>query len=154
MSWPGLIWLGSNDLFVPAGTFVVPYEVWDDDINPGQSLWFEFGDENERGLMDDPTGRSERDLIQSAANAWKQGVPLVAKRVGRLVRVFRLWNGPPRKLSDWRQLPFGGSMMLSPVPCEKEEELAYFRTQYLGRQGVGNFAVETRDNGSLWVSKG
>lgn len=154
MSWRGIFWLGPDDLFVPAGTFVVPNEVWGDDIASGQRLWFGFEDEDERGLCDDASGRNEQNLIEEATRSWKWGVPVLAKRVGQFVRAFRLWDGPPRKLSDWRQLASGHSMMLSPVPCEKEEELAFGRASYLSKQGVGTFAVETRDDGSLWVSKG
>lgn len=153
MSAPSLFWLDANNLFVPPRTFVVPSAIWEDDIAPGQCLWFGFEGENERGLRDDEGCRQDFGLIMDAAISSKRGIPILARRVGQLVRAFRLWNGPPHKLSDWRQLPLGHSMMLSPVPCEKEEDLANFRVRYLVQKGVGEFSVETRSDGSLWVTK-
>lgn len=146
-------WIDADNFVIPADEYPIPpYEAWDY-LKPGEAVWFEIREtvELSRSLvLTEPCVSLLQMDVRSEAQG---GTPLLGKRVGTYFRVFRLWNGPVRKLSDWRQMPVGSSMLLSLDGCEKEEDIAVFRQQYLAAQGCGTFSLGTRDDGSLWVSK-
>lgn len=146
-------WIDANNFVIPADEYPIPpYEAWEH-LKPGQATWLEIReriDPFSSSVVTEPcVSLLKRDVRSEAHGA----TPLIGKQVGTYFRVFRLWKGPVRKLSDWRQLPVGSSMLLSLDESEKEEDIAVFRQRYLAMQGCGNFTVETRDDGSLWVSK-
>lgn len=126
------------------------------ELRPGEAIWTRFHVADEVGELWSSDGCAcMGDLLFRRTGPHQNifSLPLHIKRVGRYVRTFCLWKGPSFKLADWKQLPAGSKMLLSPEPCELEEDLAHFRAAYLRRAGIGHFDLLEEGDGSLWVGR-
>ena len=122
---------------------------------PGQTEWFgpiprDCGD----GYPDSFWQKYHlSSLKEFALDAIGDGIYLHVQLVGEYIRTHRLRNGPARKLSDWKQLPAGVSMLLHPAPTCDDVELALNRVRYMRLKGFGNYRSRTDDGGALWLER-
>ncbi|MBX7531705.1 hypothetical protein K3165_02065 [Qipengyuania sp. 1XM1-15A] len=125
-------------------------------LKPGETIWTHFPIRDGTGELWSSDGNSWASSLlfkRGGPHSRISGLPLHIKVVGYFVRALCLWQGPRFKLADWKELPAGKKMMLSPVQCEKEQELADFRVGYFRRNGTGQFQLINEEDGSLWVGR-
>ncbi|MGA1799280.1 hypothetical protein VH567_10935 [Sphingomonas sp. 4RDLI-65] len=118
---------------------------------PGQTEWFgPFPTEGE----DEYLLRWHRRWADAdAKRAACTGIHLQVQTVGALIRTHRLAEGPAKKLSDWKQLTVGRTMLVDPHPDDDRIERATTRVRYMRHKGFGDFRTWTDADGALWVER-
>lgn len=118
---------------------------------PGQTEW--FGPSPLDGDEACWLGWHEEKAVRLAELAARRGIHLHVQIAGAYVRTHRLREGPTRKLSDWKELPSGVSMLLNPLPTAEDVERAINRARYMRLKDFGHFRSWTDDAGALWAER-
>lgn len=90
---------------------------------------------------------------EQAVELERSGVILQVSGVGGYIRTHRLPVGPARKLSDWKRLAKGGSLLLHPDASPEDTERAARRVAYMRNKGFGRYHQWTDATGALWVTR-
>lgn len=130
-----------------------PHSLQDFDmIKPGQAMWWgPF-------IADLPLGDIHYRMTYSDCLGWqrdkaKEGVHLHVSKPGRFLRVYRLQQGPSKKLSDWKQMEHGRTMLINPCADFADVERAERRAKNMHYNGVGRFRCTINDDRALWVER-
>lgn len=94
-----------------------------------------------------------RHAVDFATRLGRAGIPLHVQIVGAYIRTRLLFEGPAKKLSDWKQLSPGSRLLVNPYPTADDVEKAVNRVKYMHHNGFGSYRSWTDDVGALWVER-